>query len=53
MVKNNTLMHQAKEVRKIAPEVAQLMAQYLGQGARWITKELTKFHVFSGAYIVK
>jgi len=51
--RTRAILFDAKEARKIAPEVARLMAQYLGRDARWITEELAKFHDFSDSYVVK
>lgn len=51
--RTRAILFDAKEARKIAPEVARLMAQYLAKDARWITEELANFHAFSDAYVVK
>jgi glycerol-3-phosphate dehydrogenase len=50
--RTRAILFDAKEARKIAPEVARLMAQYLGEDARWITRQVEEFHAFSNPYVV-
>jgi len=50
--RTRAIFFDAKEARKIAPEVARLMAQYLGEDARWITRQVEEFHAFSNPYVV-
>jgi glycerol-3-phosphate dehydrogenase len=49
--RHRALLFDAKEARRIAPEVAAIMAKHLGKEEDWIEAELNKFSVLSQTYL--
>jgi glycerol-3-phosphate dehydrogenase len=50
--RHRALLFDAKEARRIAPEVATIMAKHLGKEEDWIEIELARFIQLSEDYIV-
>jgi len=50
--RQRALLFDAKEVRRIAPEVAVIMAKYFGKDEDWIEAELAAFDKISSDYLV-
>ena len=50
--RHRALLFDAKEARRIAPEVATIMAKHLGKEEDWIEEELAAFDKISSDYLV-
>ena len=50
--RHRALLFDAKEARRIAPEVARIMAKHLGKVENWIEAELAAFDTISSDYLV-
>jgi len=50
--RHRALLFDAKEARRIAPEVAAIMAKHLGKEEDWIQAELAAFDKISSDYLV-
>ena len=50
--RHRALLFDAKEARRIAPEVATIMAKHLGKEEDWINAELAAFDKISSDYLV-
>lgn len=49
--RTRAVLFNAAEARRIAPEVARLMAHYLGEDEQWIEREVSAFEQFSAPYL--
>jgi glycerol-3-phosphate dehydrogenase len=42
----------AEETLRIAPEVAKLMAEYLGKNKKWVSEQLTAYEEVASTYLI-
>ena len=51
--RTRAILFDARECRRIAPEVAHIMAKHLGENDQWISEQIDTFNTISQKYIVE